>query len=353
MPPAASFTSLERGRFSGAYAQRLRQGILHFKRWLPREKGHLLLHKRYQRQLDGFLASYVQWCFDSEVNMSIPKHAVLGYQHTFQCKRGFPRAWTCLLAWRHRLPSRHRTPIPFEVMQAMALMGLERWLLEPSDSLWLCFSIAIRFGFFGLLRPGEILRLRATDVMVRPCAADQLVAVMVLVSPKNKRSLGLQQFCTIRDQNTARWLQWVIESLHPEHKLWPSSGANFRKYFANALAALHLSDARLSPASLRAGAATHSYLAGMEIQRLQFHGRWASQSSLNCYIQEAMGHLVWMSMPEASRRIIRGLLVAGAVPWEHAPHITLRASALPLPRGWRRRPLASSSALLLTGTHYS
>jgi hypothetical protein len=44
--------------------------------------------------------------------------------------------------------------------------------------------------------------------------------------------------------------------------------------------------------SFRAGGATHYATTGVDIHRLKFWGRWASEKSLTSYIQEACAHTI-------------------------------------------------------------
>ncbi len=67
----------------------------------------------------------------------MPKHAVLAVQNLFHCNEKFTRAWTCLWAWRHKLPVRHRTPLPFEVLCGLFDAGLDGWLRDTQDGLML------------------------------------------------------------------------------------------------------------------------------------------------------------------------------------------------------------------------
>ena len=265
-------TALERDRFSPAYSQRLSQGLSHFLRWVAPERYEVVRHPRRRAQLDHVLAEYVQWCHDTGTAFWIPKHAVLALQHKRHGKRVFSRAWTCLWAWRHKLPASHRIPITPIILQAMFAVAINLWL-SGVNGLMLPFAILLRLGFYGLLRPGEACRLRVRDVVVQSTVQGQAQAVLALEHPKNRKTMGLQQFTVVRDEPTAHWTAWLLEGLKPGHKLWPSSSNRFRKCFVEVLEVLGLPSGVLGPASLRAGGATHSYLNNVEISRLQFQDR--------------------------------------------------------------------------------
>ena len=65
-----------------------------------------------------------------------------------------------------------------------------------------------------------MLKLRAKDIAILTDPLKQLVAVLALMDPKNRRSLGRSQFVLIRDPGTVAWLRWLLLGLRPEAPLW-------------------------------------------------------------------------------------------------------------------------------------
>ena len=218
--PLPTVTSLELSRFSAAYRHRLEQGFSHFVGWLKRTRPdwQAALQRPSGRRLDSLLAVYVQDCYDRSGPFWLAKHAVLAAQHAYRLKHKLPRTWSSLWAWRYQTPTQHRLPIPLEFVQAAFGIGLNMFLAGDAPGLMLPLCILLRLGFYGLLRPTEIVNLRVRDVLIRSTSS-YTVAVLVITSPKNRRALGNQQFATIRDLSTVLWIQWLISGLQSHQPL--------------------------------------------------------------------------------------------------------------------------------------
>ena len=325
-------TDLELSRYSPAYRRRLADSFEHFRDWIRQHSagGEAQLLRPTAKRMDGLLAAYTQHCFDHNVNFSIPKHAALAAQQIYHLRQKLPRAWNCLWSWKHRLPTQHRLPIPLDFVRAAFTVALNMAFSHRDGGLYLALAVLIRIGFYGLLRPSEMYNLRAGDVLVRN-SPDGLIAVVVLREPKNRRSLGSQQFATLRDSSTVRLLAWLIEGLHADHRLWPSTPTRFRTIFAEVMQNCGLGHLKASPGCLRPGGATHLFLEGVEVSRLQFLGRWVSVSSLNHYIQESMSLLVWIRLDNAERLRLEATCRIGLPFWSTPPSLPLAAFAHLLP----------------------
>ena len=100
--------------------------------------------------------------------LSIGKHAVLFVQIVkprlrFQLKA----VWASLKAWEEQEPSQLRAPIPLPVLLGVLCQARMTAQLQdnPKERVKLLrFSALVGLGYFGLLRPGELLKLRKEDV---------------------------------------------------------------------------------------------------------------------------------------------------------------------------------------------
>ena len=167
-------------------------------------------------------------------------------------------------------------------------------------------GVLCEVGFFGLLRPREILNLKVGDLAfpsnLLSVAANYCIAK--IVNPKNRRQLGKVQFAVIRSERATEWLRWLVEGLAGFEKVWPSTDTEFRNRFKQLMAALGLKDWKLLPSSLRPGGASWYFVGGVEPGRLKFWGRWASERSLGHYIQESMAYLLnQLASSEAHNKI--------------------------------------------------
>lgn len=152
-------------------------------------------------------------------------------------------------------------------------------------------------GFYGLLRPGELLNLRASDVVPpNSMSLGSAFSVVRIARPKNARQMGIQQYVEIRHPDAANWLAWLKSERQPEAALWNSTPHRFRSMFKSVCRSLNIESLRLSPASLRAGGATWLVDQGIEVSRVRFLGRWAHMRSLEHYIQVARAQQITLSI---------------------------------------------------------
>ena len=88
------------------------------------------------------------------------------------------------------------------------------------------FRLLIRVRFLGLLRPDELLGLRARDVLISWDSVRNInIAVLGICHPKTSRFMGHSQFTTVDDPGVVSWLaclwlnvpgpypSWVLELL--------------------------------------------------------------------------------------------------------------------------------------------
>ena len=171
------------------------------------------------------------------------------------------------------------------------LEGLHLGALESRRTRKQLVIVAVlwRVSFYGLLRPIESLILRKRDVTFVDMPSEGRIALLALRAPKTRHvpGAGRAQFVTIRGTATTAWLEYVSLDLSSEELLWPWTRAKHYELFKRLLKASKLDKTGITPASGRAGGATHYYLSGMSLETLSFSGRWAVLSSLRSYIQES------------------------------------------------------------------
>ena len=334
-PRDTATTELERTRHTPVYRERLARGVAVFEAWLARSRLCASDILTTSRLADGHLADFVQHSFEASAPFWLTKHAVLGIQNQ-QCWRGqLPRAWNALKSWQQGLPSRHRAPLPSNIMQVAFLTGLSWGLEDRSMSLMIPLAICIRVGFGALLRPGEIHKLRFTDIWIRWEGGRVSGAILTIVEPKNRNFLGKTQFALLRDPGAARYLHWLKSSAPAGAKIWPSTPNMFRTLFGRLMDRSGFGKMNFLPSSLRAGGATALFLdGGCDVLRLQHMGRWASAGSLHCYIQEAVAHMVWVQLGAGVETQLAALVARSRLFLDGAPDVPFGRFAT-TPRGWR------------------
>lgn len=331
----AKATPLERDRLSRTYLLRLSRGWQSVLRFLALGGLSWACWHSSPSLAEEQLAEYVQHCFNTQIPFWLAKHGVLAAQLKVRSLRGkIRRAWDALSSWRLTMPTGHRVPFPIEILNAVSLVALELALGATSQSLrWLSLHVLLRVGFHALLRPAELCNLRAGDLKFSLGRVPYVV--LAVRNPKNRAFLGRMQFVILKDQATVLLLHWFVKGLAPEVKLWSGSVTTMRTTLKELLSLMGLSGLGLSLGSLRSGGTTYLYLSGSEIARLKYTGRWKSEASLGCYIQEAMALLVWLHLSEAQQLKVFTLCRAGLQALRFPPPVPWTAIAARRP--WRTR----------------
>ena len=341
---------LERSRHQLTYQHRLDQCFSILCRWLVTTAW---LHQRWWDDAPlaaQMLVDFGQHWHSAGRRVWVLRHAILAVQLRHPHLRGhLTRAWECVRAWQLQSPLQSRVPLSLLLVQVIFATALDWACLDPSRAFHL-FSLAllVRVGFEGLLRPGELLRLRACDVLISLREDGSLVGVLAVWDPKNRTTMGRAQHRMLHDGALCLWLRWLIAGLPSRCLLWPSTAASFRSLFAAVLSRAGLGRLPLSPASCRPGGATHMFMNGASVSRIKFAGGWRALNSLESYIQEAMAHLVTASLTDAELAQARSVVSISLVAWRRPPAVPWTSLFS------RRRQLAAlgrsapSSRLLLT-----
>jgi hypothetical protein len=267
-------------------------------------------------------AGFVQYCFDTQVPFWRAKYGLLAIQTHWRHLRGrLGRGWDALRSWGLQRPQRSRLPLPWEVLKAMVglafCLGLEG---GRKATAFFSMSVLLRVGFYGLLRPAEICSLRCRDICSPRPRDPEGVLVLGLREPKNRSTLGRNQFALIKNAECIEWVRWLCHGLPEECNLWPGSQARFGHMFRQLLGLLELSHHNFTPGSLRPGGTTREFMRGTPVSELKFMGRWATESSLAIYVQESMAHKVWNSLSAADAQLLEAWEDASKHIWEAPPH---------------------------------
>ena len=235
---------------------------------------------------------------------------MLGCQHLVPSLRGrLATAWENLRVWEERRQARLRPPIPVPIWCFM--IGLARGHAkvtsnEKRQKEWWMVALFLELGVLCLLRPGELLRLRGTDfALPGEFSLSQSHAAIRIISPKNRRQFGNEQFVPLQNPNTIAWLQ-ASGLMGQDVVLWTSTSSRVSKMFKQLTMELGVDDCNFTPGSLRPGGATMLYGRGMSIAQLRFAGRWTAEKSLEHYIQQAMATQILNRLkPDVVRRLQR------------------------------------------------
>jgi hypothetical protein len=294
---------------SAAYTVRLGSALQKVKSYLS-SRGHRSLEQlaSHPKQLDRILEEFVDSCYGEQESRQGTVEAILAVQrHCRVTRQALPCTWEACWSWRMLQPLQTRRPMPPSVLQAMVVVAFALGLSGTgrARTQWFVASVLWRVAFDGLLRPGEMLALTRQSVRLPDdLLSEDLPAVVIIESPKNRRHMGKRQFVLIKDLLTISWLRWICQHLKPAQRLFPGSRATMVKLFRLVNVILGLQDAGLTLASFRTGGATSHFQKEQNLGALQFHGRWRTPVTLQHYLQEALSAYLLLELPSATRAAV-------------------------------------------------
>jgi len=167
--------------------------------------------------------------------------------------------WEMIERWEILEPLFHRVPIPGSVLRAMACI--------PSLLGCFRFSGTLCISFFGITRPGEVLKAIRRDLLLptdflAPESGQPYLQVGELKS--RRRGKGKVQHALIQKSAEVDYLKRMFGNLSYDEHLYPISAGSFRRRWNHILTILAFGqDVKLSPGSLRGGGAVEAYRAGI------------------------------------------------------------------------------------------
>ena len=249
-----------------------------------------------EADLDESIAEWIQAEFEDGTPMYLVADALSGLHH-FEpfTKRRLVRSWRLYGIWRkYEVPCR-APPLPVDITLAMA-----GWCISHGQ---LVMGALILLGFHCLLRTGEILCIKPSDVLLSDTHG-------VLAIPRSKSGLRFNttESVTITDQRVLLVLQSALDIRSTQGLVqvpfWQHSGSAFRNLFRKVLLELSVGDLNFKPYSIRRGGATHEYRSHGLMERTLVRGRWRNSNVARLYISEGLSMLPSLRMsPAAAAKI--------------------------------------------------
>ena len=195
-----------------------------------------------------------------------------------ECDR--PDLWVdeMIRTWDSLQPTQHHLPIPQKVLHGMLAVCIA-WS-------WPKIGILLVLGFYGLLRPIELLSLRRKDVVLPTEHLEGEVIFLRIHTPKTRFRGAAAQHVRIDSVEAVAFVNQFLPKIPRWQSIWSGSYAAFRRRFDLLQTAVVLGKPFM-PSSLRPGGATFLFRHWNEnLPRLQWRGRWKSFRMLETYIQE-------------------------------------------------------------------
>lgn len=211
-------------KYSSAYRARLLEGAKVLKAFLE-DHGEpwSLVSTGSSLAVDDALENFVRHMHESKQRsaLRLAKHAVLFVQIVRpRLKRTLKSSWNSLRCWEEERPGQFRPPLPLVLLAAILCQARIRSHDADTNhvkNLWLRFTVLVAVGFFGLLRPGELLGLCTEDIVLPNSMSLGAPFCVVRISrTKNARQMGVQQFAEIHHADSE--LACVGHACHQERK---------------------------------------------------------------------------------------------------------------------------------------
>ena len=221
---------------------------------------------------------------------------VLISKQVFGIKPYLTPCWEALSKWEELEPVIHRAPLPLAVLRAMIVVALH-WN-------WNRFAGCLAISFFGITRPGEVLRAFRSELSL---PSDRLMTgsapvFLKIRAPKSRRRGGARiQHAPILDELVVSFLEVLFKKLDRKLLLYPISPSSFRRRWDCILEFLGIEKScRLTPGS-RAGGAIDEYRNGTDLTRLLWRMRLRHLGTLEHYVQELAADSCIADLPMSSR----------------------------------------------------
>jgi hypothetical protein len=167
---------------------------------------------------------------------------------------------------------------------------------------WPKLAVLLVLGFFGLLRPSELIGLRRRDLSLPDDHLGGDVIHIRVGTPKTRNKAARSQHVRVDEVGVAAWVQMMIASIPMWRRIWNGSWAAFKHRFD--LLQFEVVERKVFlPSSLRPGGATYLFrLWDENLPRLQWRGRWRSFRMLEIYVQELGAAEILIRFPPGVRR---------------------------------------------------
>lgn len=160
-------------------------------------KNNDLTLPRQRQQLDPLVCEYLEYLWSQGQGRALASDTVAGLQDDdIKLKGHLQGAWRLLKTWSlNEIPNR-APPIPEHVLHAMV-----GWSFFHQD---FTFGISLLIGFYGMLRTGEILALRASQLL---CDKRQTTVVVSLGLTKGGKRQGAAESTVIGYDMVVNFIQ--------------------------------------------------------------------------------------------------------------------------------------------------
>ena len=246
---------------------------------------NLVLPQQRDR-LDPLVCDYLEFLWSSGQGRAAASDTVAGLQdQDVRLKGQLMGSWWLLKTWAvNEIPNR-APPLPVHVLHAMV-----GWALFHQR---FTFALSLLLGFYGMLRTGEILGLRSSQILAE---SNKSKVIISLGLTKGGKRQGTAESAIVGYDKVVKFVQhW--KALAKDSTPLACSSGNWRVMFNEALAALKVQSLGFRPYSLRRGGATWWFAKHGSLDKILLQGRWQAPKTARVYINEGLSILAELALP--------------------------------------------------------
>ena len=255
------------------------------------------------RRAGEILAEAVQWLYDTGRPFSDASEMLNAVTEQVKSWRGsLQEPWCAVRLWKELTPASNHAPAPAVAVRAAMTLALQwGWILE-------CLGLGLMF--LGMLRPAEWFNLDVRDILTQATLlADSPVLFLRIRAPKMRWLSARREFVRVDDMCFTAFVEALLPFLAPG-PLWPLRPLDFRRRLDALFRELRVPG--LTPASLRAGGATHLFMTTQDMEAVRWKGRWQSLRTVEHYVQEIHCISVLQNMSPTLRDRLAAFAAAAA-----------------------------------------
>lgn len=237
-----------------------------------------------QSVLDECFESFVDQCFQffDGRRRQLCVNALQGVllEHGYQLRDRFPRSRRALTAWTRVVPTKSALPLPQHWVDVFAAVAILRGYGVMGLGLVVCFD--------GYLRVSELCNLRGSDILIGSRSSSDSRGSGLRI---RKAKTGNNQFARITDPVVIDVLRLLSDLTPAEELVFKGATPRLFNRLLTLLATTLRVHHRFTMHSLRHGRASKAHLDREPPEQIRVDGRWASNSSMEGYLQAAVSLL--------------------------------------------------------------
>ena len=185
-------------------------------------------------------------------------------------------SWRVIRTWEKLEPNEVRTPLPHLVLLACKAVALA-WN-------WPRIALLLHLGYFCLLRPGELLGLRRSDILMST-TPEGVVWLIRIEKAKSWSRKARAQYAKLDALHNCVFCKHFVRHMQPSERLWPALAGAFTIRLRALVRAVTGRPGPYTTGSLRTGGATFLFDEWREdLPRLCWRGRWRDFSTVWHYV---------------------------------------------------------------------